>query len=107
MRVAVLPLSGLPAWTSGLAVISLNVYPCWGPDYAPTARVEAGQFASQPTDFYSASNSSLSQIDETVFPPNVVAVFATGIATQIDGAGFSWEEFPSAEELDSWRSSPA
>jgi len=102
MRVAILPISGFPAFTSGLAVVSLNVYPSWGPDYPPTARVEAGQFASQPIDFFSANAHSNTVIDETVFPPNVVAVFATGIATAIDGSGFSWEEFLSAEELQRW-----
>jgi hypothetical protein len=99
------PESGLPAFTPGLAVTSVNVHPTWGPDYAPTGVLVGGQFASVLSDGWGfATVYGFSEFE--VFPPNVVALVSGILATAASFA-IEWREFPSAEELQSWPSSRA
>jgi hypothetical protein len=101
---SILPDNALPAFTSGLAVTSLNVFPTWGTDYSPTGVVQAGQLAAVLDGW---TNSVITAPgDWMVFPPNVVAVGSQVLNSAVTQC-LEFEEFLSAEELDQWRSSPA
>jgi hypothetical protein len=105
-RVCILPADAIPTFTAGLAVTSQRVFPAWGPDYAPTAVLTAGQFAAVPTEAFGSAVTGFVALATEVFQPNVFAVAANVLAAAFD-CGIEWREYLSAEELQRWPSSRA